>query len=370
MPEALGYQPEQYQQKPREVVASRGFSVEYAPNTSEAELRDDITSYLAEYRFRVGKFDYPLVFTQDHEGSTIRDVRRGESMLVKAKRSIREKRMREENSAREEAEAQGISILSIQLSNASEGDSMLWFSPPGKREEGYGDYGFAFLGRVRRTIQVEGEIRKDIEMSAIRLEKPEMSDFNNAFEFLIGRGLNAQKPEEFLRNPVVLANSYTKDQLEAQIRRRFIVKGGREEIEWAGGAIVQLDPAINEFIRLTKFGTREEKLDAFYSLEKHAVQLDKWRREGVTIEPSSRPTLDQLRFVYKDVELETVAGSCPIANKSGNIFESSYNALNNAINEWFNCPSCNYKADGPVGNTCPNCGLTKEKYAETADVVC
>lgn len=34
--------------------------------------------------------------------------------------------------------------------------------------------------------------------------------------------------------------------------------------------------------------------------------------------------------------------------------------------EPFTCPSCKQTADGPVGNTCPNCGLTKEKYVEDA----
>lgn len=30
--------------------------------------------------------------------------------------------------------------------------------------------------------------------------------------------------------------------------------------------------------------------------------------------------------------------------------------------EWFNCPKCKYKASGPVGNICPGCGLTKERF--------
>jgi hypothetical protein len=32
--------------------------------------------------------------------------------------------------------------------------------------------------------------------------------------------------------------------------------------------------------------------------------------------------------------------------------------------EWFKCPECRYNANGPIGNTCPGCGLTKEEYAE------
>jgi hypothetical protein len=38
--------------------------------------------------------------------------------------------------------------------------------------------------------------------------------------------------------------------------------------------------------------------------------------------------------------------------------------------EWFNCPKCSYKADGPVGNRCPGCGLTKEQFAEQGGKAC
>jgi hypothetical protein len=38
--------------------------------------------------------------------------------------------------------------------------------------------------------------------------------------------------------------------------------------------------------------------------------------------------------------------------------------------EWFTCPKCRYKADGPVGNQCPGCGLTKEQYVEETGVSC
>ncbi len=38
--------------------------------------------------------------------------------------------------------------------------------------------------------------------------------------------------------------------------------------------------------------------------------------------------------------------------------------------EWFSCPKCSFKADGPVGNSCPGCGLTKEAYAEESGISC
>ena len=38
--------------------------------------------------------------------------------------------------------------------------------------------------------------------------------------------------------------------------------------------------------------------------------------------------------------------------------------------EWFICPKCTYKADGPVGNSCPGCGLTKEQFAKDGGEAC
>jgi Leucine-rich repeat (LRR) protein len=59
---------------------------------------------------------------------------------------------------------------------------------------------------------------------------------------------------------------------------------------------------------------------------------------------------------------------------SKNIIYSLTPRLGNTSNnsqEWFSCPKCSYKADGPIGNTCPGCNLTKEEYAsEEGAIVC
>ncbi len=38
--------------------------------------------------------------------------------------------------------------------------------------------------------------------------------------------------------------------------------------------------------------------------------------------------------------------------------------------EWFNCPKCGYEASGPIGDICPGCKLTKEKYVEEGGSTC
>lgn len=360
-------------QKPREVVASGGFSVEYSRSVNEQALHDDVVSYLGEYRFGLGRFDYTLEFVQDNAGARIVDPVTGESMRAKTKRAIWEKRTRREDSYREEADDEGLGNLTGKVATASTGDSIWWGSLPGRPEDDFGKYAFIYVGQVLRDIQIRNVItheiegvKKEIAMSAIRVENPNFASFNKAHDALTGQSLNAVSPEDFLRNPVVVSG-VTKELLEREIRKKFEVNGGEDEKEWFDGVIADLEPAIEDFMQLVKHGTKEEKLDAFYALEKHAVQLKKWRKEGNISSFKFKPTLRELRFAYKNVELKSPSGSCPITNKSGNIFESNYRALNKALfgeGEWFNCPKCGYEADGPIGDTCPGCGLTKESYIE------
>lgn len=39
---------------------------------------------------------------------------------------------------------------------------------------------------------------------------------------------------------------------------------------------------------------------------------------------------------------------------------------NGSMREWFNCPKCQYRADGPIGNICPGCFTTKEQFVSEA----
>lgn len=99
------------------------------------------------------------------------------------------------------------------------------------------------------------------------------------------------------------------------------------------------------------------------------------------------------RFNFSDIQRETkilIDGRrkvkerpVPCPGKSGGFDTSSdlaksidpfsvseYGSSSDKKQEWFNCPKCHYKADGPVGNTCPGCGLTKEKYAQDGGETC
>jgi hypothetical protein len=346
--------------KPRELVSSAGFSVEYESRVFDQELRDDVVSYLGEYRFKLQKYDYELVFSPtSEEGWRLRDPHRLEAMGIKAERSIDERRLRSESTHRETAEAVGIELLEKQLETAEEGDSVVWASPPGSKEEGYGDYGFFYIGKVRRSV----EAKKEVAMTAIRVENPTLEQFNRAFQELSGVAVNFSKAEDFISKPVITA-ALAKDLVDDVLLRNFALGEDPTEQTRFASVIERIRPRIDQFIRYVRFGTTEEKKKAFHALENLALQVKKDLETGLEI-VFEQPVKFQVFIDQYGFEPPKVAGSCPI--KSPNLL-GQYQALNKALGkdkqEWFTCPKCNYKADGPVGNSCPGCGLTKEAYIE------
>jgi hypothetical protein len=142
-----------------------------------------------------------------------------------------------------------------------------------------------------------------------------------------------------------------------------------------------------EFIQSAKnpFKPKGEKIKELYSVINYALQLKKEyeqssiRRENIIIDSKSSIRLADIRKKYGH-EPQKVAGSCPNLNKSSNILSRNSfinRLLGNSLfseQEWFVCPKCGYRADGPVGDTCPTdkggCGLTKKAYAEKTGESC
>ncbi len=338
-----------YYPKPKEIVSSGGFDVEYSRSVDQQSLYNDVISYLGEYRFGLGRFDYPLQFIQDSSGARIIDPVSGESMRAKTRRSIWDKRINGHSSVREEADDEGMGSLINSMPTAEMGDSIWWGSLPGRVEDNFGTYAFIHVGQVMRTIQTREGVVKDIAMSSIRVENPSLESFNKAYVALTGQNINATTPEDLLRSPVV-ASGTTKDLLEKDIRKNFTVNGGEGEREWFDATIADLSPAIEDFMNLVRHGTREERLDAFHTIEKHAAELQRLRKEGGISSLRAKPRLEELQVAYKNVALENSGGSCPILNRSGNAFESTYDALNKALfgESW----DGEYNEDGP----CVACG--------------
>lgn len=355
--------------KPREVVGSKAFNLEYEPQVMEERLRDDIVSYLGEYRFQLQKYNYSLEFSgkTPHE-MFLRDAKTGIPMRVTAKRAILERRLRGEPTHREEAEERGIESLDRQLLGAKDGDAIFWGSPPGPKEQGYGDYGFIFVGKVSKKNNTQATI----SMTAIRVEHPTIEQYNRAMTLLTGTPFEYKIPEQFLKSPKV-GKPIESAFIDKVIGVCFNQKIQKEKDPVFDFVVDKMKPVIDEFIQFVKFGTREEKITAFHALENYALDLKKKKSETEqVVYLSDRKTITDLQglvalYGYRP---PSVLGSCGATGdiKSSNIF-NTFTTLKNALenNEWFTCPKCNWQADGPIGNgPCGGCGLTLSQWMEEA----
>lgn len=324
------------------------FNIEFYKRAFREQIIDDLTSYLGEYRFEVPEFDYKLSFVN----GKLADPNTLEPMSVLGARAIEEKRKIGLRTSREEAEVMGLSSLEDQLKDNPFG-TVIWFSFPGPKEEGYGDYGFAYVGKRAPGHQ--------LLMTAIRLEQPKISDFNSATFSLWDKG-DYQDAEDFLRSPKVLNIDIEK--VKEFIRGTFLIKDQANKNIFQR-SIEKLRGAMEEFSKIVQSGTYEERIKALFVMENMAIKLKNGM--GLQIIPQLEAAMKTQEFIQTPPK---VAGSCPIS-QSNRLFGSFSSVPElSGKQEWFTCPKCNYHADGPIGNTCPGCGLTKEKFAKEGGKVC
>lgn len=338
----------------------QAFNVEFYEGASDQQIIDDMVSYLGEYRFEVSDFQYELGF----RAGEIVDPVSGESMALKSKRAIREREEQGLDTSREEAEYLGMRSLGRQLIENPTG-TVVWFSPTGPKELGYGDYGFGFTGKL------DGE---KLKMTAIRLEDPNIADFNKASRALTGEEYD--DAEGYLRNPRVI--DVDEDKVNEFIHGNFEIKSAKSR-EIFEASIRKLKRAIEEFPRLVREGRGGIARNA---IENMAIELRR-RLEGE--ENENVVYLDHKELELSEAMKESrynqapppTKGSCGLGGglQSPNIFRGlrpnlGSGAKGESESEWFVCPKCDYHATGPVGNECPSCHLTKEEFAEDGGEAC
>jgi len=350
----------------QEKVGSDAFRVEYRRDIPDQVLYDDVVSYLGEYRFSLPKYSYNLKF----KDGKLRDPNRHDSMEELSQRAIDFKRKVGKYFVREQAELRGFQSLNDQLKYAKTGSTIVWASPPGPKEDGYGDYGFVYFGKVEESNPEE----KNVKMTAMRIEKPNISQFNKAIQMFGDEKADHVAAEEFLASPNVFADDLNEGYAEAILGRVFNFKSNEKKQEEFRAIMKKMFPLIWDFIGSSR------NLRGLYSLENYALALKKdyerSEREGI-VEIADLKSAKTLKDIIGDYghEPPKVAGSCGSTSnnkvKSSNVF-NSYSSLNSlSESEWFTCPKCGYEADGPIGNKCPGCNLTKEDYAEeSGEPVC
>jgi hypothetical protein len=355
-----------------EQAGSDAFRIEYPKDILDDIVFDDVVTFLGEYRLNLQKASYKLIFRD----GKLRDPRRGEPMETQSQRAIEDKFWRGKSVIREKAEKEGFARIDSQLNIIKDVGTIIWASPPGSKEEGYGDYGFIFVGKVSKQNSRE----KEINMTAIRVENPTISQFNKAMHLITGEKTENKTPEEFLRNPKVLQENLDEGYVDAILGISFEYKLKKEERKKFMKIIQRMDPLIKDFINLVKTGSAGEKIKGLNALENYALRIKKdYENNEENIIYFKQKNDLKIKDIMGDFghKPPVVGGSCGSSSSKDNLTSSNFlnrrSSLLNSLTEdqeWFTCPKCSYKADGPVGNQCPGCGLTKEEYAQESGVTC
>lgn len=362
-------------------VENVAFRQEYTPKVNPSALRKDIESYLGEYRFQVQKYKYDLLFGFSNGEQHLLDIDDNVPLLSKAARAIKRRREEGKNTFREEAELQGLKTLESQIQNSDIGDEIIWISPPGAKSDGYGNYGFIYLGKVDQVDDLGSE--KHLSMSALRVGSPTLQQFNSALTILTGRDVAFGKAEEFLASPVVVSKFWERpDSILSYI---FNLQPDNNNDTLFKKIIPFLSPYIQEFINYVKQGVPKAILfQAFQAIE--LLTLDLIKEYSNTNSPQvyfidGNAPLTFAMTHYQGQTPPQVAGSCGSTGNSSNGLTSSnifnkYSSLDKLFStnkddkEPFVCPKCGFKTTESVGNQCPSCRITKEEAVEQGYVTC
>lgn len=282
---------------------AQAFRTEFYKNATDRQIEDDIYTYLAEYRFEVDEMDYEL----DVVDGKLVDPASGESMVDKAQRAIDHRKKEGLNTSREVAEKKGLISFEKQL---SKNGVAVWFSPPGPEEEGYGTYGFGYVGE---------RVGDKIKMTAIRVENPTIEDFNRASLALWGKG-DYEKAEDFLESPQVI--DVSKRIIKEYIHGNFEIKdeNGRQVFEKVR---LDLAGAVEEFKVLVREGVESKVHTAVHALENMALKMKRVYEHGqesdniIFLSKKIIPKLAQAMMMAEfNIAPAAVKGSCGISVKS------------------------------------------------------
>lgn len=289
---------------------SVAYRMENLKNTPDQMIRDELQSYLAEYRFQLPRYSYNLVYFDNH----LRDTYENEPMLDKTERTVAERQNQGKSTSRELAEHQGIQYLDTALQGATLGDQIIWASPPGSKIEGYGNYGFIFSG----VIDDISDNRKHLTMTAFRIEETSVDAYSQIINTILGQKFHFNTAEEFLAKPFVFRDF--QNDIELAIREKIAPKKiDNQDFKLAMGV---LEPLIRQFISEAKTGSSKQRLrKLFYTIEHLAIKLNKSTNfaELYSLSDSLRQNLEGIIQQHGMFKQPIVGGSCGSSGEDENI---------------------------------------------------
>lgn len=315
-----------------------------------------LESYLGEYRFQLPIYSYSLHL----ENGVLIDPETREPMIVKAQRAIEKRKNEGKDSSREEAEFTSLSFLG---ENLKPNDTFIWVSPPGEKEEGYGPYGFFFIGQVDQfgekvTIQAR---RADIEN--YEFEEKDFSKFREALSEIVGEELKLQSDQDFLNTPFILKSGQGAVDPEKIISKYF------GPIDWQklqefSEKMNFLKPLIEEFIRAYYETYPQEYLEKLLNTIENLAVAENLSNKQIDLNYVSLPQLIDT-FGYTP---PIVFGSCgSTSNSNGQSLIEKLTHITMTTPNIFSKLGFKENEDeyGSLEFKCPNCGEIHQRPPHT-----
>lgn len=341
---------------------SSSYNKEVILQARKKEIEKNILGYIGEYRLGVKFAEF--YYREEVSESGERYLAASEPGAIRNiyRRAIDEKKRKGLSSRREEAEYEGFSRFERALINAPDRMLFLWISPPGSREDGYGDYSFTFIGQSE-IIGNEKRIR--VIPYRNTLSNAEHSRY---YSLIDAKGKSFERDTDFLANPAVFEP--IKGVLDKPEDILHLI-GEQEEVntEWVPKLKKIIGPLIYAYLHLVERGASDEELQK----AKFAIENVSLAFKGEILAERT-PTIASRALLAKttgDIFEEwgnrippRALGSCGSSQGlTGSPFSTLFQfqfTFNIEESTGFLCPNC--KNAWVKGNQCPGCKITAAEW--------
>jgi hypothetical protein len=353
---------------------SDNFNPDFVHKLRENTIKDNLLSYAGEYRLGVKYDEYFYHEEKDfttgesyfssNEPGPIRDIYR---------RAIKDRESKRFSVRREVAECLGFEKLEKELLSAPVETMAIWVSPPGRKEDGYGDYSFTFVAQV-----IDGEGGRRVRMVPYRNNKT-LEEHNSYLSYITGKDVSLKTDVEALSSPFFIQPTESINTPEDLLK----VIGEQEmvDVNWKKELEEKAWPFLQAFLYLVRTNAPDKELiKVRNAFENFAIAFGK-DRNIQTIEMHDHQEIkinENFGFGYQmqidkwgGYEPPKAAGSCGLAGdmmtsgqnlttpmeyqqRLGILQQDQYGERN------FECPTCKKENIRPYNTLLPSCQHCKK----------